>query len=175
MSSGPSTASTSSSGLRQSCVRLTLPSQVPDIRTNQLLHLCCGCLQEVVARVGRRREQPESSNAAAAAGDDNAMDVDPSAASTSTATASHPNGQQPEASTSVAVSGSSKPAAAKAKSAAAPVLVGPELDRALDRGDDLEVSWPFRGPDAWSDWRGIEALWCGTSRCPVDGTLADGC
>jgi hypothetical protein len=89
------------------------------------------------------------------------MDVDPTAASTS-ADASHPNGQpaeQPVASTSTAASGSSKPAG-KAKPPAAVVLVGPELDRALDRGDDVEVSWPFRGPDAWSDWRGIEALWC---------------
>lgn len=154
--SAPSTALTSSFGRRPLCVCLSW-THLNQARFDQLIP-SLRILQEVVARIGRRRGAVNGSAAAAA---DDAMDVDPATASTSAAL-SHSNGQpaeQPEASTSAAASSLSKPAS-KAKSPAAAVLVGPELDRALDRGEDVEVSWPFRGPEAWSDWRGIEALWC---------------
>ena len=38
-------------------------------------------------------------------------------------------------------------------------LVGKDLEDALAAGEELEVTWPMRGKDAWSDWRSIEALW----------------
>lgn len=67
------------------------------------------------------------------------MDVDQPEASTSTST--EINGQKSR------------------KKASHQYLCGPELERALTAGEDLELSWPFRGAQSWQDWRAIEALW----------------
>lgn len=76
-------------------------------------------LQEMPARVGRRKTQPDESK----------MDVD--------------------------AAGPSSSKKAKVSS----YLVGKDLEDALAAGEELEVTWPMRGKDAWSDWRSIEALW----------------
>ncbi|KAL7409907.1 actin-domain-containing protein [Mrakia frigida] len=63
--------------------------------------------------------------------------------------------QPDESKMDVDVAGPSSSKKAKVSS----YLVGKDLEDALAAGEELEVTWPLRGKDAWSDWRSIEALW----------------
>lgn len=38
-------------------------------------------------------------------------------------------------------------------------IVGQELDDAEKAGEQLDIIWPFKGANGWTDWRAIEALW----------------
>jgi hypothetical protein len=57
-------------------------------------------------------------------------------------------------------SSSSTPAPAGSKKGRVSTYVaGQELEDAEAAGEELEIIWPFRGNNAWTNWKAIEAIW----------------
>lgn len=117
---------------------LKAPSVVGRVHLSHLSPICDHNSQEIQARVGLRRSPGDTANGISS--------LRPSEGS---------ENLRPSASSSRA---SSLPCHPSPSAKVHDYLIGPQLDEALEAGQDITVSWPFADGDI-RDWTQAEALW----------------